>query len=105
MSALAVALTFGGPAWLTFLLAVIWGITIIPDSAQFSALVVDAAPPETAGSLSTLQTAIDFGMTIFTVQIVPVAAAEFGWALVLGSLAVGPAVGIVAMIGLRRRGA
>ena len=105
LSALAVALTFGGPAWLTFLLAVIWGITIIPDSAQFSALVVDAAPPETAGSLLTLQTAIGFGMTIFTVQIAPVAAAEFGWALVLGSLAVGPAVGIVAMTGLRRRGA
>ena len=105
LSALAVALTFGGSAWLMSLLAVIWGITIIPDSAQFSALVVDAAPPETAGSLLTLQTAIGFGMTIFTVQIAPVAGAEFGWALMLDSLAVGPAVGIVAMTGLRRRGA
>lgn len=32
-SAVAVALTFSGLVWLTFLIVVIWGITIIPNSA------------------------------------------------------------------------
>jgi MFS family permease len=104
ISALLTAATFGGPAWITLTLVVIWGIAIIPDSAQFSALVADAAPPQFAGSLFTFQTALGFGLTILTVQITPVAAAAFGWPTVLAALAIGPAVGIVAMLPLTKRG-
>lgn len=100
-SALAVAATFGGPAWLTFLLITIWGISVIPDSAQFSALVADASPPDQAGSLMTLQTALGFTLTFFTVQITPVLASMFGWPLVLAGLSLGPAFGIAAMLRLR----
>ena len=57
----------------------IWGAAVIPDSAQFSALVADAAPPERAGSLMTLQTALGFTLTFFTVQAVPAVAAALGW--------------------------
>lgn len=101
LSALLVAATFGGPPWLTFLLVLLWGISIVPDSAQFSALVADAAPPETAGSLLTFQTALGFALTFCTVQIVPMLAREFGWPLVLAGLAFGPAVGVGAMLRLR----
>ncbi len=101
LSAVATALTFGGPAWLTFAVVIIWGMSVIPDSAQFSALVADASPPEQAGSLMTFQTAIGFALTFFTVQITPVAAEAYGWPLVLAAMAVGPALGIVAMIRLR----
>ncbi|WP_421723927.1 MFS transporter [Bauldia sp.] len=104
IAAVLTALTFGGPVWLTFILIMIWGITVIPDSAQFSALVADAAPPELAGSLMTLQTAIGFALTIVTVQVTPILAASFGWPLVLAGLAIGPALGILAMLPLRRRG-
>ncbi|MCB1506856.1 MAG: MFS transporter [Hyphomicrobiaceae bacterium] len=100
-SALACAATFGGPAWLTFVIVVIWGISIVPDSAQFSALVADASPPAQAGSLMTLQTALGFALTFATVQIAPVLADAFGWPLVLATLALGPAFGIVAMLRLR----
>lgn len=100
-SALAAALTFGGPIWLTALVVVVWGISIIPDSAQFSALVADAAPPEQAGSLMTFQTALGFALTILTVQATPVAAAALGWPVVLATLAIGPALGIAAMLRLR----
>jgi len=101
-AALMTALTFGGPVWLTFLLIAIWGTAIIPDSAQFSAIVADTAPPHLAGSLLTLQTALGFTLTIVTVQATPVAAAAFGWPVVLGALAIGPALGIAAMLPLRR---
>jgi MFS family permease len=99
-SALLVATTFAGPAWVTFALIMVWGASVVPDSAQFSALVADATPPEVAGSLLTFQTALGFALTIVTVQIVPVAAVAVGWPLVLASLAVGPALGIVAMLRL-----
>ncbi|NIA71127.1 MFS transporter [Pelagibius litoralis] len=100
-SAVAAGVTFGGPVWLTFVIVVIWGISIIPDSAQFSALVADASPPEQAGSLMTFQTALGFALTFVTVQVTPVLAANFGWPLVLIALAAGPAVGILAMARLQ----
>jgi MFS family permease len=100
--ALLAALTFGGPVWISFFLFVLWGIAIIPDSALFSALVADAAPPEHVGSLMTLQTAIGFALTFFTVQLTPVVAIGLGWPTVLVLLALGPAVGIYAMMCLRR---
>ena len=103
-SALAAAVTFGGPVWLTFLIVVIWGITIIPDSAQFSALVADASPPEQAGSLMTLQTALGFGLTFFIVQAVPALAQAYGWPMILAGLSLGPAFGIAAMLRLRAMG-
>lgn len=104
LAAILTALSFGGPVWLTLSLAVIWGIAIIPDSAQFSALVADNAPAEISGSLLTLQTALGFALTIFTVQIMPMAAEVFGWPPVLAMLAIGPALGILAILPLRRGG-
>ncbi len=100
-AAVATALSFGGPPWLTFLLVVWWGIAVIPDSAQFSALVADFAPPERAGSLMTLQTALGFGLTIGTVQATPWLAEQWGWPLVMVLMALGPAYGLWAMARLK----
>lgn len=101
-SALLAAITFGGPAWITLVIVIIWGITVIPDSAQFSALVADHSLPEQAGSLMTFQTALGFALTIVTVQMTPMFANLFGWPVVLAGLALGPLFGIVAMLRLRR---
>jgi MFS family permease len=102
--ALAAAATFGGPVWLTLIIVIVWGAAIVPDSAQFSALVADASPPEQAGSLLTFQTALGFALTIVTVQVAPLVAATFGWQALLAGLALGPAFGIVAMVRLRAMG-
>jgi len=96
-AAVGTAMSFGGPVWLTIVFALIWGITVIPDSAQFSALVADDAPGELSGSLLTLQTALGFTLTIFTVQVTPVAAEIFGWPVTIALLALGPLFGIFAM--------
>ena len=101
-SAVVAALTFGGPVWITFAVLVVWGLSIVPDSALFSALVADAAPPENAGSLMTLQTALGFALTFLTVQATPVIAASIGWPLVLAIMALGPLAGIAAMQRLRK---
>lgn len=99
--AIMTALTFGGPVWLTFTVVLIWGAAILPDSAQFSALVADYSPPEKAGSLLTLQTALGFALTIGTVQFTPLVAAALGWPVLLAGLALGPVFGIAAMLRLR----
>lgn len=101
-AALATAATFGGAPWLTFVIVMIWGATIIPDSAQFSAIVADVAPPDIAGSLLTLQTALGFTLTIVTVQFTPVLAGTFGWPTIIAAMALGPLFGVVAMRRLQR---
>lgn len=104
-SAVAVSLAFGAAPILVVGLAVVWGVTVIADSAQFSAAVVELAPPGTAGSALSLQTAIGFVFTSITILLIgvldPVDAA--GWRVAFALLALGPAVGIVAMWRLRRR--
>jgi MFS family permease len=97
LAGIGAALAFGGPPLLFAGIVLVWGATIIPDSAQFSALVADAAPPDRAGSLMTFQTALGFTLTFFTVQAVPAIASAFGWPPTLALMALGPAGGIVAM--------
>lgn len=100
-SALAAALFYGGPVWLVSGIFILWGLSVIPDSAQFSAMVSDLSPPEMTGSLMSLQTALGFALTILTVQMTPLLADAIGWPGLFCVLAAGPAVGIVAMSGLR----
>ena len=103
LAAITTAATFGGPPWVTFLVVIIWGIAIVPDSPQFSALVADASPPEIAGSLMTFQTAIGFALTIFTVQITPYVVELTNWPTVMVIMALGPAFGIWYMRKLGKR--
>jgi len=100
-SAIAAAVTFGGPVWLTLAVVLVWGASILPDSAQFSALVADHAPADKAGSLMTFQTALGFLLTFFTVQATPLAANLAGWPALFCLLAVGPMLGIWAMVRLK----
>jgi predicted MFS family arabinose efflux permease len=101
-AAVASALAFGGPIWVMFLAALVWGASVIPDSAQFSALVADAAPADKVGSLMTLQTSLGFALTVFTVQAVPGLAGIIGWPATFLILALGPVAGIIVMWPLAR---
>lgn len=103
-TALIAAFAFGGPAWIMIAVLIVWGLTVVPDSALFSTLVADAAPPERVGSIMTLQTAIGFLLTAVTVQLTPIAAEAFGWPVVLAIMAIGPALGVLAMRALMRMG-
>ena len=95
--AIATAASFGGPPMLTLAFAFLWGMFVIPDSAQFSALVADNSPPDRAGSLLTFQTAIGFLLTAVIVQAVPVLAETAGWPITLALLGVGPLAGAETM--------
>ena len=101
-AALLAAVSFGGPMPLVAAVFVFWGLAVIPDSAQFSAMVADLSPGEMAGSLMSLQTALGFALTIFTVQMTPFVAELFGWPVLFCILALGPAVGVASMLGLTR---
>ncbi len=103
--AVAVALVFGAAPVLVLGLGIAWGISIIADSAQFSAAVSELAPAGTAGSALALQLATGFVFTSITILAIGLIDPTdgTGWRLAFAMLALGPAVGIVAMWRLRHR--
>ena len=96
---LAIGFAFGVTPWLLVPLAWVWGFFIVADSAQFSSMVTEAAPPHAVGTALTLQTSLGFLLTMATIQLVPVLAEIAGWRWAFPVLALGPFVGIAVIAG------
>jgi MFS family permease len=99
--AAVVGLAFDRPALLVAV-TIVWGFTIVADSAQFSASVTELAPPAYVGTALSLQTSLGFLLTLVSTWLVPRAAEAWGWPMAFAFLAPGPFLGTVAMAVLRR---
>jgi MFS family permease len=93
------ALIFHYPVVLV-LVALVWGIAVIADSAQFSAIISEVAEKRYIGTALTLQTALGFLLTAFAIRSMAFIAAHYGWRWALASMTIGPLLGIWAMTGL-----
>lgn len=100
-----VGFAFGAPVWLVTTLAWIWGFFVVADSAQFSAMVTEVAPPHAVGTALTLQTSLGFLLTLATIQLVPVLAQDWGWSRAFPVLALGPIAGIAVIAKWPKRSA
>ena len=101
LTAATIGLSFGGPPTLTFLLALLWGVTVIADSAQFSTAVTELCPPAYVGTALTAQTCVGFALTIISIWLIPPVVHLVGWHWAFALLAPGPALGVLAMARLR----
>ena len=88
-------------AWIVVPVALIWGFTIVADSAQFSAVVTEVAHPELVGTALMLQTSVGFALTAVSIQATIWLADVAGWQVAYGMLALGPVLGIISMARLR----
>ena len=95
-------LFYGAPFAALLLFAVVWGFTIVADSAQFSALVTDHTPRTHVGTALTLQTSAGFLLTMVSMRLVPPLSAAAGWQWAFLFLAPGPLLGALAMRRLSR---
>jgi MFS family permease len=93
---------YGGPPLALLLIAVVWGASVVADSAQFSACVTEFGDPRYIGTALTLQTCIGFLITTVSIGIMPRVVDLLGWRYAFAVLAVGPIAGIAAMVRLRR---
>ena len=91
-----------GPLSVLAAVTLLWGFTVVADSAQFSACVTELVPPEYSGTALTLQTSLGFLLTIASIRAVPLWAAWWGWTYAFMPLAIGPFLGSLAMWRLRR---
>src|SRR5215813_1939833 len=96
------ALVFQFPA-LLLIVALVWGIAVIADSAQFSAIISEVAEKSYMGTALTLQTALGFLLTAFVIRLMAAIASRFGWQTAVASMALGPLLGIWAMMGLMKK--
>lgn len=85
----------------TLLIGLVWGVTIVGDSAQFSTMVTETADQSFVGTALTLQLAAGFAVTVITIWLLPFLQEWFSWRWAFTLLAPGPIVGIWAMLRLK----
>jgi MFS family permease len=97
-----IGLFYAGPPIVVGGIALLWGMVIVADSAQFSAALTELADEEYVGTALTMQTCLGFLLTMASIRLIPAALGFVGWRWAFALLAPGPALGIVAMYRLRR---
>jgi MFS family permease len=98
---LVIGLLFGGSPALLLTVAVVWGATVVADSAQFSACVTELGDPRYTGTALTLQTCCGFLLTTASIQLIPKLVEVVGWRYAFAALAPGPLFGVISMLRLR----
>jgi len=88
-------LTASVPLLIAFL--VFWGLVVIADSPLFSTLVAQHVQEEIRGSSLTIVNCIGFSITIFSIQVIRIASEIMDPQYVYLLLAIGPALGLVAL--------
>lgn len=101
LCAVGIGLLFNGPTWILIVVGVIWGFTVVADSAQFSAIVTEVGDQSYVGTALTMQIAIGFTISAATIWIIPIAEEAFTWRWAFAVLALGPAIGVAAMLRLK----
>jgi MFS family permease len=102
LCSLAIGWLSAAPLPLLIGLALVWGFAIVADSAQFSAVVTEVAPPHAVGTALTIQTSLGFALTAVSIWLAAEVSARVGWGPAFSMLAIGPALGIVSMTRLER---
>jgi MFS family permease len=99
--AILIGLLIEQPRWLVLLVGLVWGFTVVADSAQFSTMVTELADQAYVGTALTLQLALGFTLTVATIWLIPQLEDGFGWGWAFAFLAPGPLLGVLAMLRLR----
>ena len=97
----AASVVYGLAPAIVVVLLLVWGMAVVADSAQFSTALTEVADPDYVGTAVTAQTAIGFAITVVSIRLLPGVRDDVGWRYAFLFLAVGPALGIVAMTRVR----
>jgi len=100
--ALLIGRFYGDNSIILIVITLVWGFAIVADSAQFSASVSENCDRDLIGTALTLQTSMGFLLTLVSIRLVPTIVNQYGWENAFNFLAIGPVIGIIAMLSLNR---
>ena len=89
------------PPVIVLTVGLVWGFWVVADSAQFSTIVTEVVEARFVGTALTMQLAVGFTLTVFTIFLVPIVRDAHGWGWAFVLLAPGPMFGAWAMRALR----
>lgn len=98
---LLVGFLYGGSSLVLLVLAVVWGASVVADSAQFSSCVTELGDPQYIGTALTLQMCVGFLITTVSIELIPKMVDAVSWRYAFMILAPGPLLGVLAMLRLR----
>ena len=99
---IAIGFVFDGPVLLFMFVVLLWGFSTVADSAQFSAAVSEVSDPGLVGASLAFQMGVGFSITLAAVWLVPeIVQLSGGWQWSFLVLAIGPIIGVGAMLMLR----
>ena len=81
-------------------LFIVWGIVVVGDSPQFSALIARHAPRELVGSALTIGNCIGFAVTIASIHLTSYLSHSVSPEYIFSVLTIGPALGLAAFMPL-----
>jgi len=88
--------------WLLAVISLVWGVSVVADSAQFSTIVSEVSDQRYVGTALTMQTAMGFLLTAVSIRVVAAIGTAYGWRWAALSMAIGPAMGVLAMMRLQQ---
>jgi MFS family permease len=100
--AVSIGICAGRSPVLVMIVALVWGFSVVADSAQFSSSVSELSDREYVGTQLTTQTAMGFLLSMISIRLIPTLLELVGWRWAFAFLAPGPAIGILAMWQLKR---
>jgi len=101
ISSILISFVYPNP-YLVLIVALIWGLTIIPDSPQFSSMISELSDSKLVGTALTLQLTIGFLITIVSIILVPIFIEILGMRFAFSFLFIGPILGIWSLVKLRQ---
>ena len=97
---LLVGFVFHEP-YLLVLLCLVWGFSVVADSAQFSTAATELSDPRYIGTILTVQTSLGFLLTMVSIRLVSWFSSFVGWEYSFLILVLGPLFGFMSMWRLR----
>lgn len=86
-----------GNVFILFVFLSVWSFFVVADSPLFSTLVAQYAIPELKGTSMTIVISIGFAITMASIQVVSIMSTKVDPHLIYLILAIGPALGLLAM--------
>jgi MFS family permease len=102
LCAVLIGFFYSNSPLLVSLIALIWGIAVVADSAQFSTAVSELSVREYTGTALTMQTSLGFLLTLVSIRLIPILVGWVGWQWAFTMLALGPIFGVWAMWALKQ---